>query len=71
MHTLRHCFATHLYEDGNNLLAIKKLLGHVRIGTTAWYTQVADSQILHLKSPIETLPKMQRRYRKGKVSPHA
>jgi site-specific recombinase XerD len=57
MHTLRHCFATHLYEDGNNLLALKKLLGHVRIDTTSWYTQVASSEILKLKSPIESLPK--------------
>jgi site-specific recombinase XerD len=71
MHTLRHCFATHLYEDGNNLLAIKKLLGHVRIGTTAWYTQVADSHILHLKSPIESMPKKRGRPRKGKVTPYA
>jgi len=28
IHTRRHCFATHLYEDGHNLLAMKKLLGH-------------------------------------------
>ena len=35
IHTFRHCFATHLYEDGHNLLALKKLLGHVRIDTTA------------------------------------
>jgi site-specific recombinase XerD len=53
IHTLRHCFATHLYEDGHNLLALKKLLGHVRIDTTAWYTQLAYSDILSLKSPID------------------
>jgi len=63
-HTLRHCYATHLYEDGHNLLALKKLLGHVRIDTTAWYTQLADSQVLGLKSPIETLPKKKGRPRK-------
>jgi len=57
IHTLRHCFATHLYEDGHNLLALKKLLGHVRIDTTAWYTQIASSEVLKLKSPIDTLPK--------------
>ncbi len=57
IHTLRHCFATHPYEDGHNLLAMKKLLGHVRIDTTAWYTQLAASEVLKLKSPIDTLPK--------------
>jgi len=57
LHTLRHCFATHLYEDGHNLLALKKLMGHVRIDTTAWYTQLAESDVLKLKSPIDTLPK--------------
>jgi len=57
IHTLRHCFATHLYEDDHNLLALKKLLGHVRIDTTAWYTQLANSEVLKIKSPIDTLPK--------------
>ena len=66
IHTLRHCFATHFYEDGHNLLALKKLLGHVRIDTTAWYTQLAYSQVLGLKSPIDTLPK--KRGRKPKVA---
>lgn len=56
LHTLRHCFATHLYEDGHNLLALKKLSGHVRIDTTAWYTQLAESDVLKLKSPIDSLP---------------
>lgn len=53
LHTLRHCFATHLYEDGHNLLALKKLMGHIRIDTTAWYTQVAYSDILSLRSPLD------------------
>ena len=54
-HTLRHCFATHLYEENPNLLALKKLMGHVRIDTTAWYTQLADSETLRLKSPLDTM----------------
>jgi len=67
IHTLRHCFATHLYEDGHNLLALKKLLGHVRIDTTAWYTQLAASDVLKLKSPIDTLPRKRGRKPKGQV----
>jgi site-specific recombinase XerD len=35
---------------------MKKLMGHVRIDTTAWYTQIAVSDVLKLKSPIESLP---------------
>lgn len=57
IHTLRHCYATHLYEDEHNLLGLKKLLGHVRIDTTAWYTQLANSEVFKIKSPIDTLPK--------------
>ena len=64
IHTLRHCYATHLYEDEQNLLALKKLLGHVRIDTTAWYTQLANSEVLGMTSPIETLPKRKGRPRK-------
>jgi site-specific recombinase XerD len=57
VHTLRHCFATHLLEDGVDLYSIKKLLGHVRMDTTVWYTQLADSKVLKLKSPIDSLPR--------------
>lgn len=64
VHTLRHNFATDLLNEGNNLLSIKKLLGHVRIDTTAWYTQIADSDVFKLKSPIDSLPK--KRGRKSK-----
>jgi site-specific recombinase XerD len=71
IHTLRHCFATHLYEEGHNLLAMKKLLGHVRIDTTAWYTQLADSEVLKLKSPIDSLPKKRGHSCKSKVLSHA
>ena len=55
VHTLRHCFATHLLNEGNNVYAIKRLLGHVRIDTTTWYLQFADSEILKLKSPLDTM----------------
>jgi site-specific recombinase XerD len=55
VHTLRHCFATHMLNDGNNVFAIKRLLGHVRIDTTTWYLQFADSEILKLKSPLDTM----------------
>ena len=55
VHMLRHCFATHMLNEGKNLYAIKQLLGHVRMDTTTWYLQFADSEILKLKSPLDTM----------------
>ena len=43
------------YNEGNNVFAIKRLLGHVRIDTTTWYLQLADSETLKLKSPLDTM----------------
>jgi len=55
VHTLRHCYATHLLNEGNNVFAIKRLLGHVRIDTTTWYLQLSDSEALKLKSPLDSM----------------
>ena len=55
IHFFRHCFATHLYEDGCGLLELRDLLGHARISTTAWYTQLADTRLRRVVSPIDTL----------------
>ena len=51
VHTLRHCFATHLLEEGRNPFVIKQLLGHVTLHSTLWYLQLADSETLKLKKP--------------------
>ncbi|MFD1615807.1 tyrosine-type recombinase/integrase [Gelatiniphilus marinus] len=55
VHTLRHSFATHLLENGTDIRIIQKLLGHRNINTTLVYTQVAQSAIQNVKSPLDTL----------------
>jgi integrase/recombinase XerD len=55
IHTLRHCFATHLLEAGEDVRAIQSLLGHGSIKTTMRYLQVTQKYISKLKSPFDLL----------------
>jgi len=55
LHTLRHCFATHLLEQDVDIRLIQVLLGHKKLDTTARYTHVASSTLHAIKSPLEHL----------------
>lgn len=55
LHTLRHSYATHLLEDGLDIISIKELLGHDRIETTLVYLHVANCSRKQKASPLDTL----------------
>jgi len=57
VHTLRHSFATHLLEQGVDIVTIKDQLGHSRIETTMMYLHVAQIEKTLSHSPFDTLYK--------------
>jgi integrase/recombinase XerD len=55
VHSLRHSYATHLLEQGVDIITIKELLGHVAIETTLLYLHVAKISKTSSHSPLDTL----------------
>jgi len=55
VHTLRHCFATHLIESGVEVCQIKELLGHTFMQTTSFYLHLSNMN-QSIKSPLDALP---------------
>jgi len=55
VHTLRHTYATHLLEEGLDIMTIKDLLGHECIDTTMVYLHVAQSGRVKPFSPLDRL----------------
>lgn len=57
-HVLRHAFATHILDNGGNLISIKKMLGHKSISTTEIYTHVSKSklkEVINTKHPLNKI----------------
>lgn len=53
IHTLRHCFATHLLEAGYDIRRIQVVMGHQQLSTTTIYLHVSRKTLSQIPSPLD------------------
>lgn len=53
IHTLRHCFASHLLDDGVEIYVIKRWMGHSSLKTTYKYIHLCPNYLSKVKSPLD------------------
>lgn len=53
VHTLRHCFATHLIEDGVDVTKVQLLLGHKDVRTTCRYLHLSTKHLNDMDHPMD------------------
>jgi integrase len=52
IHSLRHSYATHLFEQGVGIAQIQSLMGHANLKTTQIYAHVSQEQLSKIRSPL-------------------
>ncbi len=55
IHSLRHSCATHMLENGTDIMNIKQLLGHSSISSTLRYTRISKQRVSNIPSPLDSL----------------
>ncbi|TFG79688.1 MAG: integrase [Chromatiales bacterium] len=55
IHVLRHCFASHALDDGQDLYALQRWMGHTAMSTTAGYLHMTPGAVYTITSPADRL----------------